>query len=71
MKKKILGSIAILAIAAVAALNVNFSTSNDLSGISLTNVEALASSEDPPVFNCPGGWTICVAINNGTWFFKS
>ena len=43
MKKKILGGIAILAIAAVAAFNVNFNTqSNDLSAVSLANVEALA-----------------------------
>jgi hypothetical protein len=43
MKKKILGGIAILAIAAVAVFNVNFnSQSNDLSDVSLANVEALA-----------------------------
>ena len=44
MKKKIFGGIAVLAIAAVAALNLNFNTqSNDLSAINLANVEALAS----------------------------
>jgi hypothetical protein len=43
MKKKILGGIALLAIAAVAAWNVSLnSQSNDLSDISLANVEALA-----------------------------
>ncbi|MDR1582924.1 MAG: NVEALA domain-containing protein [Prevotellaceae bacterium] len=43
MKKKILGGIAVLAIAAVAMMNVNFnSQSNELSAISLANVEALA-----------------------------
>lgn len=44
MKKKILGGIAILAIAVVAAFNVNISVQeNGLSDISLDNVEALAS----------------------------
>lgn len=43
MKKKILGGIAVLAIAVVAAFNVNISVQeNGLSDISLDNVEALA-----------------------------
>jgi anti-sigma regulatory factor (Ser/Thr protein kinase) len=43
MNKKILYGIAVLAIAAVAAWNVNLnSQNNDLSDISLANVEALA-----------------------------
>ena len=47
MKKKIFGGIAVLAIAAVAALNLNFNTqSNDFSVVSLTNVEALAQYEN-------------------------
>jgi hypothetical protein len=47
MKKKIFGGIAVLAIAAVAAINVNFnSQNNDLANISLANVEALAGCED-------------------------
>jgi hypothetical protein len=47
MKKKILGGIAVLAIAAVAAWNVGLSSQkNDgLSDIMLANVEALASGE--------------------------
>jgi hypothetical protein len=46
MKKKILGGIAILAIAAVAAFNVGFnSQSDDLSDVLLANVEALADGE--------------------------
>jgi hypothetical protein len=50
MKKKILGGIAVLAIAVVAAWNVNLSSqSNDLSDISLANVEALAIENDPIV----------------------
>jgi len=45
MKKKIIGSIAILAIATVAAFNIqlNTTTGNKLSDISLANVEALAA----------------------------
>jgi hypothetical protein len=47
MKKKILGGIAVLAIAAVAALNVSFSAqSSNLSDISLANVEALADNNE-------------------------
>jgi hypothetical protein len=43
MKKKIFGGIALLAIAAVAAWNVDLnSQSNELSAVSLANVEALA-----------------------------
>jgi hypothetical protein len=46
MNKKILYGIAVLAIAAVAAWNVNLnSQSSDLSDISLANVEALADGE--------------------------
>jgi hypothetical protein len=46
MKKFILGGIAVLAIAAVAVVNVNLgSKSSDLSTISLANVEALATGE--------------------------
>jgi hypothetical protein len=46
MKKKIFGGIAVLAIAMVAAFNVNFNTqSNDLLVINLANVEALARLE--------------------------
>jgi hypothetical protein len=44
MKKKFLGGIALLAIAAVAAWNVNLnSQSNELSGAMLMNAEALAN----------------------------
>jgi hypothetical protein len=47
MKKKIIGGIAVLAIAAAAAWNVNLSSNgNDLSDVSLANVEALAECEN-------------------------
>jgi hypothetical protein len=70
MKKIICGSIAVLAIAATIVFNVNLNAQGEkLSDISLTNVEALADTE-APVFDCPGGWTICVQVNEGTWFFK-
>jgi hypothetical protein len=43
MKKKILLSIAAVAVVAIAAVNVNIALqSNDLSALSLANVEALA-----------------------------
>jgi hypothetical protein len=44
MKKKIFSGVAVLAIAVVAALNVNFGMSNkeDMSLLTLANVEALA-----------------------------
>ena len=47
MKKKILGSFAIVAIAASIAFSVNVSsTGNGLSDISLENVEALANMSE-------------------------
>jgi hypothetical protein len=53
MKKKIFGGIAIVAIAAVAAFNVNLSKqSNGLSGISLANVEALADGDQNQSKTC-------------------
>jgi hypothetical protein len=47
MKKKILGGIAILAIAALAAFNVNLNLAQEsnMSPLALANVEALAQSE--------------------------
>jgi hypothetical protein len=46
MKSRIFGSIAVLAIAAVAVVNVNFSSQQSkLSEVSLANVEALAGCE--------------------------
>ena len=43
MKKKIFGSLAVLAIAVMATFNVNVNTQdNGLSNVSLDNVEALA-----------------------------
>jgi hypothetical protein len=46
MKRKIIGGIAMLAIAAIAMFNVNLnSKSNKLSDLALANVEALADGE--------------------------
>jgi hypothetical protein len=46
MKKRIFGGIVILAIAAVAAFNVNLtSQKSELSGISLANADVLANAE--------------------------
>jgi len=58
MKKKILGLIAIVAIAAAVALNVNMKTNDyGLSDLSLNNVEALAVKQK----QCytPENWTCC------------
>jgi len=53
MKKKIFGGIAVLAIAAVAILNVNFvSKTNSMSDVKFSNVEALASESGTP--SCTG-----------------
>jgi hypothetical protein len=61
MHKQILGGIAIIAITGIAVWNVNLSTnSNDLSTISLANIEALA--EESGIANCPGG--SCSYSNN-------
>jgi hypothetical protein len=53
MKKKILGGVALLAIAAVAAWNVSLnSQGNELSAVSLANVEALAYELPDVVITC-------------------
>ena len=54
--KKIIFSLAVLAIAATVALNVNlsFQKSNDISALSLSNIEALASENSYPDYSqCP------------------
>jgi hypothetical protein len=66
MKKKVFYGSAVLVIAAVAAWNVNLnSQSNDLSDISLANVEALAEESDecPNGCYCNGDGCYC----NGWW----
>jgi hypothetical protein len=56
MKHKIICGTAILFIAVVVVMNVNLGLkSNKLSGVSLTNVEALAE-EGNSAQNCPGGY---------------
>jgi hypothetical protein len=61
MKKKILGGIAVLAVAAVAAVNVNFnSQKSGLSDVLLSNVEALANDEDDGISRpCPYNGGTC------------
>ena len=64
-KKKIFGSLAIIAIAAVMTINVNFSSKNsELLDISLSNVEALANETGSgckwrTTVSCGGGWALC------------
>lgn len=54
MKKKILGAIAAIAIAAMVAVNVNFNADvNELSALTMSNIEALAGGETG------GGTTTC------------
>ncbi len=60
MKKKVIGGIAVLAIAALAAFNVNLnSQGHKLSNISLANVEALASNESDKYCGMNEGTKIC------------
>jgi hypothetical protein len=70
MKKYIISGIAVLAIAAVAAWNVNFnSQKNELSDVQLANVEALAQ-ESGGLIDCGSlhfaccytAWTDCSNI---------
>lgn len=59
--KKIIGGIAVAAIALTMALNMNFSTkNNNLSNISLANVEALAQGEG--YVDC-----YCMSWNTSEW----
>ena len=54
MKKRILGAVAVIAIVAMAAFNMNVSADNsDFSALTLSNVEALASGEaDSKKYKC-------------------
>ena len=55
MKKKMMGIIAIVAIAAVAGYNVYVSQSNaKLSNLALNNIEALADDEHVAITQCFG-----------------
>lgn len=46
MKRKVIGSLAVIAIVALAAFNINFNNQDvQLSSISLANVEAFAQGE--------------------------
>ncbi|GAB6008827.1 NVEALA domain-containing protein [Dysgonomonas reticulitermitis] len=69
MKKKIFGSLIVIAIAAVAAFNVNMNPvqESNMSPLALANVEALAQSEtnnNPYCHNGGVGATSC-AISSG------
>lgn len=47
MRNKILGGFAVLVVAAIAAFNVNLTSEDEFSLLSLANVEALANGEGP------------------------
>jgi hypothetical protein len=67
MKMKILGGTALLAIAAVAVFNVNLSSkSNDLSAISIANVEALAGEGGTTITTCLGLWGSCTTSSGAS-----
>ena len=72
MKKKLFGGIAVVVIAAAMVLNVNFSAkNNDLSAISLANVEALTIGECIAVALCdvdPNYW--CCEPGDG-WKYRA
>ena len=74
MKKKIFGGIAVLAIAVVAAWNVNVnSRTNGMSDVMLANVEALAQESTGSckwkVIQCPfpsnAGYGVCITNGDG------
>jgi hypothetical protein len=85
MKKYILFSIAILAVAAVAAWNMNFGIkNNDLSNISLVNIEILAYGENDGGYNWfwewpfngltkdeYGQWGNCTHTSGLTWGYTN
>ena len=61
MNKKIFSGIAIVAIALTLALNVSFSAkNNNLSDISLANIEALGLQEEGQINCCPDELDTCV-----------
>ena len=66
MKKKILSGFAVLAIAAVAAWNVNVTSDkgNEFIGLTSVNIEALAVGEINP--DCPDG---CVEDSGSCFCF--
>jgi len=66
MKKKILGGIAVLAVAALAAWNLNLdSKTNGMSDVKLANVEALADTEGGS-----SGTFTCYSTYNDCWFWN-
>jgi len=66
MKKKILGGLAVLAIAAIAAWNVNFSSKTEgmMSDVMLANIQALAQSEGGGSGDCKWKQVYCVGGSN-------
>ncbi|MCY4778298.1 NVEALA domain-containing protein [Sphingobacterium sp. UT-1RO-CII-1] len=63
MKKKILGAVAVIAIAAVATFNMNINNNDELSAISLANVEAIAQGEtggSSGTFTCYSTYNNCL-----------
>jgi hypothetical protein len=85
MRKSIFGLIAVFAVAVVAVVNVNLGTNtNDLSVISLVNIEILAYGENDGGYNPPWEWPFngltkdewgqsgnCTVTSGLTWFYTN
>lgn len=66
MKKKILGAVSLMAIVAMAAFSININAdTSDMSALTLSNVEALASGES----GGDSGTFTCYSTYNNCWFW--
>jgi hypothetical protein len=71
MKKVILGGVAAIVVAAVAAVNVSLNSQNEnlLSDLALANVEALASGEGPSAgVTCNGVGNVTCPLNGQKYY---
>lgn len=69
MKKKFFGAAAVVAIAVMTAFNLNLSaSSNTISGITLSDIEALGACESIGWWDNDGN---CVKNDNGEYFCKT
>jgi hypothetical protein len=72
MKKIFLSSVAAQAIGAIATLNMNIANQEQaMSGVSLANVEALASGESVGVVSCSGEGKAYCPLNGGNYAIVS
>lgn len=72
MKKKVLGGLVAMAITAIATFNINVNNNDDLSALTMANVEALAQSESGGGYKgCTSGGGYCAIYWNGEMIFSS